>query len=498
MKYTRQGPGSQRTLGQLTDSTGKLISEHQFPEEAYERAAKAPGDYTWTPPPIKISVPDVESPLKNQLAALTSENNNLKNEVMRLQAILAQHGIALDGSTPVPTPSPAPVPTPAPAPTPSPSPTPSPAPSPAPTRLLRSSNLKYLGGFRAPLPLGSDSDGRTLSYGGHGLGVGKDGTSLFITGHDHKQLSTEIEIIEPALVPVNQMPRTNHVQGFFDPFAGRIHQVQPGNNEQKVTGGHLVVDDRLWVTAFTYYDASNRQSASHFERSLQLALADVNGPMTLNGVQPRWAAGAMCSVPEVWKSKLGSYLTGLAGAPIASAGSNGPCAISWNPRDVTQEAKTLIGYPLEKALSYQYGNVPPDAYTQNQGWNLTSNVRGFILHESAASIGFVGRHGSGSYCYGTGGPTGECPDPTNPYKGGHAYPYNYQIWWYAIEDAAQVMLGNKKSWELKPYAIDTLPILHLESQSILIGGAVTVGDRVIVSQQYGDGSLPVFHVYKIE
>ncbi len=446
MKFTRKGYGELRR-------GDDLISRHTVPEEAYERAAaEGEGTYSYRPPSIEIVVPKAAA---------------------------------------------APAPTPAPAPAPSPAPNPAPAPTPAPAaRLLRMGDLRYLGRFRGPLPQGGDSDGRTLSWGGHALGVGAAGDSLFITGHDHKQLSCEITIPEPVLAP-DAAPRAAYRQGFADPFGGRIHDIQPGNGESKVAGGHLVVDGELWVTAYTYYDASGNMRASHFRRPIDLSAPGVVGPLTLPGAPARWLGGSMCEIPAEWQERLGgSHLTGLAGVPIVSNSSAGPCAAAWNPRDPAATVQLLVGYPLEHSLSHQYGG-PPDAAGQNLGWNLTSTVRGIVFPRGSRSIGFIGRHGLGSYCYGTGGPTGECPDPTNPYKGGHAYPYAYQVWWYDAEDFAAVRAGTRKSWELKPYAIEALPILTLEGKSVLIGGAVLVGNRIIVSQQYGDGDAPMFHVFEI-
>ena len=90
----------------------------------------------------------------------------------------------------------------------------------------------------APLPIGDDGDGRTLNYGGTALGVGRNGDTLFVTGHDHKQLSCEITIPEPTLAP-NDAPRAQYVQSFADAFAGRIEQINPGDPNAKKIGGHL-------------------------------------------------------------------------------------------------------------------------------------------------------------------------------------------------------------------------------------------------------------------
>ena len=69
----------------------------------------------------------------------------------------------------------------------------------------------------------------------------------------------------------------------------------------------------------------------------------------------------------------------------------------------------------------------------------------------------------GAYCY----------DPTNSYKGPHAYPYRYQIWAYDLNDFAAVKAGTKQPWDVVPYGVWPLELPTPESTTTLGGVATT-------------------------
>jgi len=79
-------------------------------------------------------------------------------------------------STQDPTPTPDPIVTPTPDPVVAP-----PPPTSLPSDLIQKSDLEYVGAFRVPQ---GSSDTATFAYGGTALGLGVNGRSLFMTGHD--------------------------------------------------------------------------------------------------------------------------------------------------------------------------------------------------------------------------------------------------------------------------------------------------------------------------
>ena len=56
-----------------------------------------------------------------------------------------------------------------------------------------------------------------------------------------------------------------------------------------------------------------------------------------------------------------------------------------------------------------------------------------------------------------------CYDPTNSYKGTHAYPYRYQVWAYDLNDFAEVKAGTKQPWDVVPYGVWSLNLPTPES-----------------------------------
>jgi hypothetical protein len=89
-----------------------------------------------------------------------------------------------------------------------------------------------------------------------------------------------------------------------------------------------------------------------------------------------------------------------------------------------------------------------------------------------------------------------CYDPDESNKGTHAYPYVAQVWAYDAAALLTVRRGRRRPWQVKPYATWRL---RLPYGSPRVGGAAydPAARRLYVSQQYGDGSEPVIHVFAV-
>jgi len=363
--------------------------------------------------------------------------------------------------------------------------------------LLKLSNLEYLGAFRVPQ---GTSDQLTFNYGGTALGFNPANRSLFITGHDWYQLSAEISIPTPSKASdVQSLPQATLIQGLTDATEGKLNQVHPSGAEAKV-GGHLVYNGKLYISSYRYYDATDQQFASHFVRPLSLSTrSQVQGPITLQNVPARWVAGYMGLIPSEWQSALGGpVLTGLGGVPIAAASSVGPAAAVFDPSNLSKAATMLVGYPLGNSLAQRYGLS--EAGGSNSMWNLTSQVRGVVFPTGSSSVLFIGRHGTGEYCYGAGGESGACYDPTNMYQGTHAYPYRYQVWAYDANDLADVEAGKRKHYEIQPYAVWALDLPYESSSGAhqIHGVAYDPSNQVMYISQacIGTSCAPIIHAFK--
>ncbi len=354
--------------------------------------------------------------------------------------------------------------------------------------LIQKANLVYQGAFRVPK---GTSDASTFDYGGTALGYNPGNKSLYITGHDHVQLSAEVGI--PAVVNstnLNDLATATLLQSHRDATEGKLGKINLSDPNPKKIGGHLVYNGKLIVTGFSYYDGGGTQSTSHFSRPLSLSTTgQVVGPY-LAGSDPHFVGGYMTLVPPEWQASFaGPALTGMCCLSIANVQSNGPSISVFDPSLTSRSATRLLGYPLSNPLR--------PASSTNAVYNLTSSISGVVFPGGTRSVLFLGRHGVGTYCYGEGE---DCGDPADSSKGVHGYPYVYQVWAYDANDLLAVKNGTKRQYQPQPYAIWTfnLPFEHTRSTHFLGGAAYDPQmQRIYLSQLRGDVSGPVIHVFKV-
>jgi len=165
----------------------------------------------------------------------------------------------------------------------------------------------------------------------------------------------------------------------------------------------------------------------------------------------------------------------------------------------------LVHYPNAHKLAPWEGT--------NALFNGTTEVRGVVFPEGWRSVLFFGRHGTGPFCYGPGtsdpalagtpAPGGVdvwCYDPTSASKGTHAYPYVYYVWAFDALHLADVRNGRKQPWEVRPYATWQLGLPAGITNPIHLGGATfdPATGRLFLSQMFGNGLLPLIHVFTLE
>lgn len=358
--------------------------------------------------------------------------------------------------------------------------------------LLQSTNLEYQGAFRVPAgTFGSSS----FAYGGTGLAFNSARNSLFVVGHDWDQAVAEISI--PAVVnsaSLSSLSTATVLQPFEEATEGKMNNV--GSGTVKV-GGLLPYQGQLYLTAYLFYDATASQSESHFISGTDLsATGDARGPYKVGTVGAGFVSGYFANVPANWQAALGGpVLNGQCCLSIITRTSFGPAVFAIDPTRIgvanPAPATPLVYYPSSNPLA------PGD--TTSEWFNLSTEIRGVVFPEGTSSVLFFGRHGVGPYCYGTGGASGgDCYDPDNSSKGTHAYPYRYYVWAYDANDLAAVKAGQKQPWDVRPYAVwpYTLPL----KGGTQIQGATydSATGRIFVTQAYGDGELPVVHVFKVQ
>lgn len=362
--------------------------------------------------------------------------------------------------------------------------------------LVQQNDLIYQGAFRVQQ---GTTDRNTFGYGGTALTFNSAKNSLFMIGHDWYQYSAEIQI--PSIInttSISNLERAIILQAFRDPTEGKLGSINPSDPNGKKVGGQLVYNSKLYVTGYSYYDGAGTQIKSHFVRPINLSTSgQVQGPYTVGNQYPGFVSGYMTLIPSEWQSQFGGpALTGNCCLSIIGIQSNGPAASVFNPSDVgTRDpvaATPVVGYPSDHPLEGWSWNET------NPIWNASTQIRGIVFPVGTRSVMFWGRHGVGTFCYGSGA---ECNDPADNSKGVHAYPYKYQVWAYDANDLVAVKNGTMQQWEVTPYSIWNFSLpFERSTDSHSIGGTAydPQTNNIYVSQQCVDTDcVPIIHVFKV-
>lgn len=346
--------------------------------------------------------------------------------------------------------------------------------------LVNRADLSYLGYFRVP---NQDGEGNSLGYGGHALSTHPAENALFFGGHDWDQQLCEIGI--PAVINTSQVATI--VQNCTDITEDRLAEVDEGSIK---LGGTLLADGRLIVSAYSDYDADGSQQRSHFTTTPDLtASGDIGGPYQVGD----WAgivSGYMAAIPPEWQAVLGGpTLTGNCCLSIISRTSYGPAVSVFNPADLGRHDPVptipLLFYPADHPMDNWDATSPY--------FNGTTQIVGVAFPPGSRSVLFIGRHGIGDFCYGSGE---ACSDPVNPYQGTHAYPYVHQVWAYDALELQAVKDGVREPWEVFPYAIWRLNEIDDSGGASISGAAFDpTSGRLFVTENYGE--KPAVHVYQI-
>lgn len=358
--------------------------------------------------------------------------------------------------------------------------------------LLEKASLEYLGAFR--LPRGGNGTANGFSFGGSAIAHDPSDNSLYILTRE--SWAGKVKIPTPVKSnDVNSLPFATIVQNIRDPLEGG-RSVLPESGIR----GLLVNTGKLYGTASIYYDANNSARVSHFSRPTDLTATGATPLKTLwQAEKSGYVAGWLANVPSEWRPILGgSILSGNCCVPIVSRTSFGPSAFAWNPSDFD---KTPI--PATPLLYYDGAHPTLGPWSgSNEVYGGTTVVGGMVIPDGTRSLLYFGLNGTGTYCYGTGGARGECIDPLSSDKGQHAYPYKNQVWAYDLNDLAAVKTGNKKPWEIRPYAtwsLDDFPVVAVYGIS---GATYDPMNKIIyLSQLRADkdsySSRALIHAYKI-
>lgn len=353
---------------------------------------------------------------------------------------------------------------------------------------LYSTDFTYVGAFRVPNRGGAEAS--TFDYGGTALGLGTN--ELYLVGHTYQQRSAAISIPTPVnTTTLSSLNEATLTQSFSDITDGKRTDVDPTPETGIEIGGQFVYGSKLIVTAYSYYDGAGDAIYSHFHHSPTLATGSVTGPY-LVGTDAHYTSGYMAAIPSEWQTAFGgTTLTGMCCLSITSYQSNGPSATVFDPDTTTQTGTRVLGYPLANPLR--------DPSSTNSVYNLTSKISGLIFPPNTRTVLFIGRHGTGTYCYG--GVPSPCTDPADDTSGTHAYPYVYQMWAYDANDLVAVKNGTQNQYDPEPYSVwtFTLPFEGNDTRNYLGGAAYdATNKKLYISQKGTDSTSPLIHVFNVD
>lgn len=328
--------------------------------------------------------------------------------------------------------------------------------------LIQKSDLEYVGSFALPA---TQSGTSRFGYGGKAVIPYTDSlgrTTLYMQGHNQKPGQVAQVEVPASLSKVFDYPRlavAKQLQPFADITDGSLStRLGITSPDGASIYGLFPYQGRLIVSAAEYYGCT--QTMTHGLSSLDLSLtSDFAGFFEVDGAaNPRSIAGPMAEVPQAWRTRVGgSVLTGNWGIPLIGCNSPGPALTAFNPEDLGGKSpvpgSTLLFHSLGHALCEGAQCSFPDAEAHTSGlYNLTTALGGAAFPDGSRSVLILGRHGTGTYCYGTPAECGGDPVEADA-KGPHAYPYRYQIWAYDVKDLLRVKDGALKSYEPRPYAV---------------------------------------------
>lgn len=336
--------------------------------------------------------------------------------------------------------------------------------------LLTVDMLQYQGAFRLPA---DDFGVSSMNYSEGPLVYNHAQNSIFIVGHNHQQAIAEFAV--PALVTSTTLADLNMASAPLQNFVTILDRVAGGNPQAlDVIGGLALIDARLLVNAYEYYDAAggNTHTTLVVRNSNDLAGSAVEGFFAFAG-EAGHTSGWLSPIPEVWQSLLnGTHLAGQSsGQPIISRFSVGPSAFAFNARDLTSATvpnpvptTTLLDFSLNHPLHDDLENVS----RANDLWtHLSRATYGVIVPSTRtyATFGYSGGHKSG-VCY-------KCTQSNGYECGGYCAPdakdYQQSYWFWDVNDLLKVKAGQLAPHAVRPYAYGALAT-PFENAAHQIGG----------------------------
>lgn len=394
--------------------------------------------------------------------------------------------------------------------------------------------LVYQGAFRLP----EGSQGSNWEYSGTAMTFYPAGDpngpaddfpgSLFIVGHDHQQMISEVSIPAPVASQskrIEDLPTARTLQPFADvrgdqfgaleiPRAGIAYL--PHSDPKRPGKLHF-----CWGQHFQF-----EHTPSHGWCEINLSNPESRGAWLLGHLPNYVTCDYMCSIPHDKDSAdvLATYPLATGRFRDGQWGGLGPALIAYRPP--AESSAPPSGARVASVLPLLlYGRVAEGAaellvdpahrmvgFSESDEWSGVA----WITKPHRAVV-FVGTKAVGETWYGfadgTVYPLGESDDEEYPEV--PAFPFDARGWWssdiraeaifYDPEDLAAVARGELESWEPQPYArLDLTPYLfdpgydHPRYKRYLLGACcVDHGNqKLYVIERRADEEKSLVHVFR--
>ena len=390
------------------------------------------------------------------------------------------------------------------------------------TTLIYPENFVYRGAFRLP----SDPEGLGWEYGGGALAYYPNGDptstddypgSLFATGHAYHQYVGEIAIPEPVISPtknVEDLPTATILQDFQD-IRGGLYDFEnfeiPRVGLAYLTAQGEQTSDKLYFAWGQHYE--DTLVPSHGWAEIDLSNPQTAGLWYIGDYRNYSIDDYIFPIDPLWADANTPNMLLVTGRFRDGGWSGqGPSLFAYAPwldgnppvpnTHLTTIPLLLYGSTLDAST------LMMDNYHHSDEWNGGAWLR---LNESSAVI-FAGTKGIGDYWYGFANGV-VWPDEA-PYPDIPPYPNDDRGWWstsfvgqiifYDPADLAAVARGEMNPYEPQPYAsldVDDVLFNIQSSQQKYRVGAVAydrTNNLLYIFELFGDGDLPLVHVWHIE
>jgi hypothetical protein len=378
-------------------------------------------------------------------------------------------------------------------------------------------DFEYLGAFMVPSFHYTNT--YKMAYGGYGLGYypngdpdgGEDGFSgsLFITGFSqgHGTPVAEIDIPTPivsASKSTGDLPRSKLLQNFTDVTNGSQYSYVAVRDIEYLEAIPGQTEDKLYWAMYDYYVPQENYMSGR--SNLDFSNLEVDGNWKISDAPLGSIGEYLFQIPKDWADTYvdGKYLANGRCRPGQGGGSYGPSLFAISPYE---QGDPPINATVLDAVKLLY-------YPSDKPWDVTKSWGDYwyggswLTKGSKHAVVFPGRKAirddlNGLEYYGK--PLLDHQGAQGG-KGYYSNPYHYAMLFYDPSDLADVALGIKENYEVKPYAIFNPSKYTIrpdyDSERMLFGGAAYDRERgllyisqVHVEQLYA--RRPVIHVFKI-